>query len=58
MDTPLGSYPPGLGAKFDDKVQNSRAQPVVIQGQGGKQVTVFPVAARREGTGLRNVPRK
>lgn len=58
MDKPLGSYPTGFGARFDEKFQNGRAQPVVIQWQGGKQVTVFPVEARREGTGLRNVPRK
>ncbi len=58
MDKPLGSYPTGFGAKFDDKFQNALAQPVVIQWQGGKQVTVFPVEARREGTGLRNLPRK
>jgi branched-chain amino acid transport system substrate-binding protein len=58
MDKPLGSYPTGFGAKFDDKFQNARAQPVVIQWQGGKQVTVFPVEARRTGVALRNVPRK
>ena len=58
MDKPLGSYPTGFGAKFDDKFQNTRALPVVIQWQGGKQVTVFPVEARREGVALRNVPRK
>jgi branched-chain amino acid transport system substrate-binding protein len=58
MDKPMGSYPTGFGAKFDDKFQNARAQPVVIQWQGGKQVTVFPVEARRPGVALRNVPRK
>jgi branched-chain amino acid transport system substrate-binding protein len=58
MDKPMGSYPTGFGAKFDDKFQNTRAHPVVIQWQGGKQVTVFPVEARRDGTALRNVPRK
>jgi branched-chain amino acid transport system substrate-binding protein len=58
MDKPIGSYPTGFGAKFDDKFQNARAQPVVIQWQGGKQVTVFPVEARRPGVALRNVPRK
>ena len=58
MDKAQGSYPTGFGAKFDDKFQNARAQPVVIQWQGGKQVTVYPVAARREGVALRNVPRK
>jgi branched-chain amino acid transport system substrate-binding protein len=58
MDKPMGSYPTGFGAKFDDKFQNARAQPVVIQWQGGKQVTVFPVEARRPGVALRNVPRQ
>ena len=58
MDKPPGSYPTGFGAKFDDKFQNLRAQPVVVQWQGGKPVTVFPVEARREGVALHNVPRK
>lgn len=58
MDKPVGSYPTGFGAKFDDKFQNGRANPVAIQWQAGKQVTVFPMEARREGTSLRNVPRK
>jgi branched-chain amino acid transport system substrate-binding protein len=58
MDKPLGSYPTGFGARFDDKFQNTRAQPVVIQWQAAKQVTVFPVEARRTVVVLRNVPRK
>jgi branched-chain amino acid transport system substrate-binding protein len=58
MDRPLSSYPTGFGAKFDDKFQNTRAFPTVIQWQGGKQVTVFPVEARSAGTVLKNVPRK
>jgi branched-chain amino acid transport system substrate-binding protein len=58
MDRPLSSYPTGFGAKFDDKFQNTRAFPTVIQWQGGKQVTVFPVEARSAGTTLKNVPRK
>jgi branched-chain amino acid transport system substrate-binding protein len=58
MDKPLSSYPTGFGAKFDDKFQNTRAQPVVIQWQAGKQVTVFPVEARRADVALRSVPRK
>lgn len=58
MDKPFGSYPTGFGVKFDDKFQNTRAFPTVIQWQGGKQVTVFPVEARGAGTALKNVPRK
>ena len=58
MDKPFGSYPTGFGVKFDDKFQNTRAHPVVIQWQGGKQVAVFPVEARNAGVALRNVPRK
>lgn len=58
MDRPMSSYPTGFGAKFDDKFQNTRAFPTVIQWQGGKQVTVFPVEARSAGTVLKNVPRK
>jgi branched-chain amino acid transport system substrate-binding protein len=58
MDKPLSSYPTGFGAKFDDQFQNTRAFPTVIQWQGGKQVTVFPVEARSAGTALKNLPRK
>jgi branched-chain amino acid transport system substrate-binding protein len=58
LDRPLSSYPTGFGAKFDDKFQNTRALPTVIQWQGGKQVTVFPIEARAEGTTVKNVPRK
>ena len=58
MDKPQGAYPTGFGVKFDDKFQNTRALPVVIQWQGGKQVTVFPEEARRAGVAMRNVPRK
>jgi branched-chain amino acid transport system substrate-binding protein len=58
MDKPMGSYPTGFGAKFDDKFQNTRAYPTVIQWQSGKQVTVFPNEARSEGTALKNTPRK
>ena len=58
MDKPFGSYPAGFGVKFDEKFQNTRAFPTVIQWQAGKQVTVFPVAARNPGVTLQNVPRK
>ena len=58
MDKPANSYASGFGVKFDDKFQNLRAQPTVIQWQGGKQVTVFPNDARAAGVGLKNTPRK
>ena len=58
LDKPLNSYPSGNGVKFDDKFQNTRAFPTVIQWQAGKQVTVFPSEARAAGIGLKNTPRK
>jgi branched-chain amino acid transport system substrate-binding protein len=58
MDKPANSYAAGFGVKFDDKFQNLRAQPTVIQWQGGKQVTVFPGDARAPGVALKNTPRK
>jgi hypothetical protein len=58
MDRPANTYASGFGVKFDDKFQNLRAQPTVIQWQGGKQVTVFPSDARATGVALKNTPRK
>lgn len=58
MDKPLSTYPTGFGVKFDDKMQNTRAYPTVIQWQGGKQVTVYPDAARSASAKIVNVPRK
>ena len=58
MNKPVNSYPSGFGVQFDDKFQNLRAQPTVIQWQNGKQVTVFPAEARASGVGLKNTPRK
>ena len=58
LDKPLNSYPSGNGVKFDDKFQNTRAFPTVIQWQSGKQVTVFPSEARAAGIGFKNTPRK
>ena len=57
MDVPLSTYPTGWGVKFDDKMQNVRAYPTVIQWQGGKQVTVFPEAARPATVKIVNLPR-
>ncbi len=58
LDKPLNAYPNGNGAKFDDKFQNTRTFPTVIQWQAGKQVTVFPAEARAAGIALTNTPRK
>ena len=58
MNKPANSYPSGFGVQFDDKFQNLRAQPTVIQWQSGKQVTVFPSEARGAGVALKNTPRK
>ena len=58
LDKPLNSYPSGNGVKFDDKMQNTRAFPTVIQWQAGKQVTVFPAEARSAGIVVKNTPRK
>ena len=58
LDKPFYSYTGGYGAKFDDKLQNIRAFPTVIQWQSRKQVTVFPPEARPAGVNLVNVPSK
>ncbi|MCW3477132.1 ABC transporter substrate-binding protein [Limobrevibacterium gyesilva] len=44
-DIPIGHTATGWGAKFDDKGQNTRAQPFLLQWQKGMQVTVFPADA-------------
>lgn len=44
-DVTDGTTATGWGAKFDDKGQNTRAKPVLLQWQDGNQVTVFPEAA-------------
>ena len=44
-DVPEGTTPTGWGAKFDEKGQNQRARPFLLQWQGGKLVTVFPKEA-------------
>ena len=41
-DVPVGSTATGWGAKFDEKGQNTRAKPFLLQWQEGNQVTVFP----------------
>jgi branched-chain amino acid transport system substrate-binding protein len=58
MDKPPKSYATGFGAKFDQKFQNTRAFPTVVQWQGGKVVTVFPKDAALPNVKLVNLPRK
>lgn len=44
-DIPEHTTPTGWGAKFDEKGQNTRARPFLLQWQGEQQVTVFPPEA-------------
>jgi branched-chain amino acid transport system substrate-binding protein len=44
-DLPDGATPSGWGARFDERGQNTRTRPSVLQWQNGKLVTVFPAEA-------------
>ncbi|MBR0659550.1 ABC transporter substrate-binding protein [Neoroseomonas oryzicola] len=44
-DVAEGTTPTGWGVRFDEKGQNTRAKPFLLQWQGGRQVTVFPAQA-------------
>ena len=58
MDKPLGSYANGFGVKFDAKMQNTRAKPIIGQWQNGTPVTVFPSEAVPQGGTLVAMDRK
>lgn len=58
LDKAVRSYPTGFGAKFDDKMQNTRAVPNIVQWQSGKIVTVFPQEAAKPDVAVVNLPRK
>ena len=45
LDKPEGTYASGFGAKFDDKMQNTRASFTASQWQSGAMVTVYPKEA-------------
>ncbi|WP_421993776.1 ABC transporter substrate-binding protein [Roseococcus sp.] len=45
LDLPEGSLPNGWGFRLDERGQNTRARPVLLQWQGGKPVAVFPAEA-------------
>jgi branched-chain amino acid transport system substrate-binding protein len=57
MDKPLGTYETGYGVKFDNKMQNTRALPVIAQWQDGLVKPVFPAEAVSEGVSLANLSR-
>ncbi|MBS7810411.1 ABC transporter substrate-binding protein [Roseococcus pinisoli] len=42
LDLPEGSLPNGWGFRMDERGQNTRANPVLVQWQAGKPVAVFP----------------
>lgn len=42
LDQPAGSLANGWGWRLDDRGQNMRAEPVLLQWQSGRPVTVFP----------------
>ncbi len=44
-DIAEGGTPTGWGARFDEKGQNQRARPFLLQWQGGRQLTVLPAEA-------------
>jgi branched-chain amino acid transport system substrate-binding protein len=58
MDKPMKSYATGFGVKFDEKFQNTRAFPTVVQWQSGKVVTVFPKDAAQPSVKLVSLARK
>ena len=58
MDKPMKSYATGFGVKFDEKFQNTRSFPTVVQWQSGKIVTVFPKDAAQANVKLVNLSRK
>lgn len=51
-DKPVGTYPAGYGAKFDENFQNTLAQFTVLQWQGGEVITLYPEAAALEGVAV------
>ena len=57
IDRPVGSSESGYGVKFDAKMQNTRAFPVIAQWQGGVVKAVFPKEAVSDGVAVVNLPR-
>lgn len=57
IDRPVGTSESGYGVKFDAKMQNTRAFPLIAQWQGGVVKAVFPKEAVSEGVVVVNLPR-
>jgi len=57
MDKPIGSTETGYGVKFDSKMQNTRAFPLVAQWQSGTVKAVYPAPAVQDGVTVVNLPR-
>lgn len=57
MDKPMGTYETGYGVKFDAKMQNTRALPLIAQWQDGMVKAVYPSDAVSAGVGVVNIPR-
>lgn len=57
INKPVGSYETGYGVKFDDKMQNTLALPVVAQWQDGSVKAVYPTEAASAGVAPVNIPR-
>jgi len=58
IDKPPYTYANGYGAKFDAKMQNTRAFTNLTQWQKGRSVTVYPNEMAAPGVVLVNIPRK
>ena len=58
IDLPEGTYETGYGVKFDKRLQNTRALPVIAQWQGGKLRTVSPAYAASDGVRPLNFTRQ
>jgi branched-chain amino acid transport system substrate-binding protein len=48
-DVADGGSANGWGMRFDERGQNTRARPLLMQWQGGRQVTIFPAEAAVSG---------
>lgn len=57
MDLPKGTFPTGYGVKFDDNMQNTRADAVTYQWQGDITTVVWPPEAAPEGVEMKDTAR-
>jgi branched-chain amino acid transport system substrate-binding protein len=57
IEMEVGTMPNGYGVRFDETMQNTRANAIVYQWQGDHTVAVYPDVARREGAELADLAR-